>query len=436
MKYSKEEIKNHITDAGYVILGKISTANDKILCLNKDGYMVLIHPGQFIRRGDVPDVFSKYNPYTIENINKFICDNNYSCKLLSKKFINAAAKLEFQCECGDKYFATLSALRNGKRYCNYCAKSKRYDGLRNYQDLIEKECLKRNYTLLSNQNLARTSSDFNYICNKHKDYGVQHSTVAEFMSYGKGGCSQCCIEKRSLSKRKDEEYFKALTEKAGMIYVGIQRELGKRAKILFKCPQHLNKGVQSNSITNMKNMHGKCVYCVGRGRIQEDLQQELDSMGADIDIVDYTSYSERMTVKCRNCGTVWQTLGVYLTQGHGCQSCVSSKFERSIKQYLEKNKISFIPQFKFNDCKDVFPLPFDFYLPDFNTLIEADGEGHYYPIPFNGSVEDAEKNYQILKRHDNIKNQYCANHKIRLIRIPYWEKNNIEDFINKTLYDT
>lgn len=75
-------------------------------------------------------------------------------------------------------------------------------------------------------------------------------------------------------------------------------------------------------------------------------------------------------------------------------------------------------------------MPFDFYLFDVNILIEADGEGHYKPIRRgNMTQKESERQLAIIQGHDKIKTQYCINNNIPLIRIPYWERKNLECFL-------
>ena len=108
--------------------------------------------------------------------------------------------------------------------------------------------------------------------------------------------------------------------------------------------------------------------------------------------------------------------------------------EMKIDQIFTKYHIKYIPQFSFNDCKDRRKLPFDFYLPDYNMAIEYDGEQHYYPVNFGGiSDEKAMENFLIVQRHDEIKTKYCEQHKINLIRIPYFEKDNIEFIVSNNI---
>lgn len=332
-RWSNEELRNIIINAGYELLDDVDGLKGATTCITADGYKVIVHVEGIIRRGDAPKIFSKHNPYTIENINLYIQKNSYTCKLLTEEYIDARTKMLFQCECGKEYYANLDALRQGKRYCNFCAKSKRYDGLVDYNKLIQQECDRRGYTLLPGQDIKRSSTIFDYICNKHPGYGVQHSYPNNFITeYGNGGCYQCCIDKRSMSKRRDDQYFRQITENAGMIYVGIKRPDNARAKILFECPKHREKGVQETMITNMKRLtSGNCKYCVGRLRNQEDLQKEIDALDLDIDVIEYSDYSSPILVKCRLCDHIWNTKGVNLTQGHGCPNCSSSRFERDVK---------------------------------------------------------------------------------------------------------
>lgn len=117
------------------------------------------------------------------------------------------------------------------------------------------------------------------------------------------------------------------------------------------------------------------------------------------------------------------------TQSCGCLRNESvSKFEIFISDILSKSHILFYKEYGFNDCKGVGnkKLRFDFYLPDYNTLIEYDGEQHFKPIEYFGG----EEKYNILKNNDEIKNKYCKTHKINLIRIPYtFSENEVKKII-------
>lgn len=62
---------------------------------------------------------------------------------------------------------------------------------------------------------------------------------------------------------------------------------------------------------------------------------------------------------------------------------------------------------------------FDFYIPEYNLIIEYDGEQHFKSLKFFGG----ERRYIKQKEYDTVKNKYCKNKDINIIRISY--KDNI-----------
>lgn len=111
----------------------------------------------------------------------------------------------------------------------------------------------------------------------------------------------------------------------------------------------------------------------------------------------------------------------------GCFS--QSKGELIIEQKLNNLNIKFEKQKKFSDCRDKNSLPFDFFVPSHNMCIEFDGEQHYRPVEYFGG-NDA---FSVLKMHDEIKDEYCKNHGIKLVRISYEDFDNIENILSRIL---
>ena len=118
--------------------------------------------------------------------------------------------------------------------------------------------------------------------------------------------------------------------------------------------------------------------------------------------------------------------------GCRCPICNSSNGEQRISYILNNLGITYKIQYRFSDCKgDNKTLPFDFYIEDKNILIEYDGIQHFEPIDFFGGKEGFEKQ----QKYDNIKNQYCKDNNIKLIRIPYFEFSNIEKLLKENFND-
>jgi len=98
--------------------------------------------------------------------------------------------------------------------------------------------------------------------------------------------------------------------------------------------------------------------------------------------------------------------------------------ELNILNYLKDNKIRFEREYTFNNCRSPknYLLRFDFYLIDYNILIEYQGQHHYFPV---NKKYRAKLVHNKTKLYDDIKKQFCKSNRLLLIDIPYYEKNNI-----------
>ena len=96
----------------------------------------------------------------------------------------------------------------------------------------------------------------------------------------------------------------------------------------------------------------------------------------------------------------------------------TSIFERSIYYMLVEiiGKEQVQLQKTFDSCKGAGGrcLRFDFYLPAYNLIIEADGVQHYCE-----KAAKPQRDVSGVKRNDRIKNNWCLQHNINLLRIRY-----------------
>lgn len=129
--------------------------------------------------------------------------------------------------------------------------------------------------------------------------------------------------------------------------------------------------------------------------------------------------------RCNLCGNEEVYISTdNIRQQESCGCLTESKGSRQIKEILEANNISFIQEKRFSDL--IFEdtkcqARFDFYVDD-SYVIEYDGRQHF--IQGNGVYDNKEK-FIKTREHDQIKNQYCHQHNIPIIRIPYTELDNI-----------
>lgn len=153
-------------------------------------------------------------------------------------------------------------------------------------------------------------------------------------------------------------------------------------------------------------------------------------------------YRKNQGIKLQcECGNFFETsLTSYRFGKNRCGVCTKpiSRYEYNVMLWLENNDVKFIHQKFFEDCKDNIVLRFDFYVFDKNLLIEVDGEGHYFPAHFNQmSNASAEKSFSQIQKHDKIKNKYCEENNIRLLRIPYWDmlNSNYKTILNQAIFE-
>ena len=102
-----------------------------------------------------------------------------------------------------------------------------------------------------------------------------------------------------------------------------------------------------------------------------------------------------------------------------------SKGEALLRKILTDLSIKFIPEHRFKDCVNPNTgvcLKFDFYLPDYNCCIEYDGEQHYKGWRKSREVKASLEQVQF---RDSLKDKYCEDNHILLIRIPYTDYNKL-----------
>ena len=301
--------------------------------------------------------------------------------------------------------------------------------LNNSQQFIEKAKTihgdKYDYSLV---HYINNKTKINILCPVH---GIFEQEPRTHLS--RSGCPKCGdIKTQSSTRYNTEKFIKIASSKYKNFYdysLVDYKNTSKKVKII--CPIH---GVFEQSPNSHLSGHG-CPKCAINSRGQQLTKEQtffinqanhLHKNKYDYSKVVYESNGEAIIIICPIHGEYKQTPSKHLS-GQACPICKESKGEREIRNYLIENKISFIRQYKFNDCRNIKPLPFDFYLPDFNTCIEFNGGQHYNSVEYWGG-EETLKNVQY---RDNIKMEYCKNNNIPLIIL----KNikNINSCLNKQL---
>ena len=229
------------------------------------------------------------------------------------------------------------------------------------------------------------------------------------------GCSKCSQDKQKISINDFIKKGKLIHDNK-FDYSKV-RYINYDTKVKIICPVH-----GEFEQTPSKHLKGKdcelCSFIKRKTKINKFVEKAklIHSDKYDYSNVEYFGFGTKVKIICPIHGEFEQTPQNHL-KGQKCPYCKESKGENKIRELLNNFSVNFIPQYKFDKCKYKLKLPFDFYLPDYNTCIEYNGIQHYKAIDYFGG----EKRFKEQQKKDIIKKVYCEKNNIRLIIIKYNE---------------
>ncbi len=284
---------------------------------------------------------------------------------------------------------------------------------------------------------GRSQTIIQFICNNHPEKGVQERDWDHFSRYKKG-----CVFCHGKNKTTDD-FKKEIAKKNPNVEI-LNEYTGSNTRNRIECRCKICGYEWDTAPASLRNGSG-CPVC---GRVSAERHgmfkghdqfiKDLHRAQPNIEIISpYVGSHKRIWCRCNvhNCEW-WSYPANLLNRSARCPMCVQdySKGELRIKEYLDSHEIIYTHEYCFEDCYDLRPLPFDFYLLDYNICIEFDGQQHYEPIAFdNRSDQQVTQDFYRIIKHDKIKTEYCNNHGIVLIRIPYWNYDSIELILNEYL---
>lgn len=245
------------------------------------------------------------------------------------------------------------------------------------------------------------------------------------------GCGKCAARSRGFKERKTHEQYITELALVNPNIEPLEEYQTNMTKILHKCKVDGYEWMT----TPINLLAGrKCPVCSKPTRLTHEIYlAKLQANHIQVEPIESCINAHtKILHKCLRCGNEWMSTPNNILAKNGCPSCSSSMGEVRVREWLDGHNIRYEIQKRFDDCRDKKPLPFDFYLPDHNICIEYDGQQHFNPYAFHkDGAKEAEERFEITKIHDRIKNEYCKNKGIRLIRIPY--NNSIKNQLDLLL---
>lgn len=214
---------------------------------------------------------------------------------------------------------------------------------------------------------------------------------------------------------------------------------GNNIKVKIFC----NKCKKYFSQTPRSHLCGKgCKECSKKKRLLKNSMSLSDFIKKarrihgnkyDYTQTNYINSYTKVKIHCNQCNNDFLQDPHSHLKRKGCPYCKQSKGETRIKVWLDVKKIKYKTQYRFYNCRNKLPLPFDFYLPDYNTCIEFQGAQHYFSV-MQSNLAKSETIGKIefvnLQKRDEIKRDYCKKNNIFLLEIKYNEKveEKLENF--------
>lgn len=374
-RYKYEDARRMFLESGLILLeNDYKSVDQKMLCEDMDGYRYIRTLRTVIDKRDKtvmnPHIFSSKNPMAWYNIRHYMDVNvGNGTKLASDEsdYVNSDSKLLFICgKCGKTY---------RKRFLDF-------------------------------------KHDYNKVCPQ---------------------CYKSCMADAPHGSRNDGALYEAKASEVGL-------RILTDDNIRYKDTVEVEDKDGYRGIISVSSFMGRgCSfkrYYVKNPYTIYNMRHFAEINGATCTIKDQPYHGDNavMTFVCE-CGNEYKTTPVHFAadKKFQCNECrmKQSNIARHVQDYLDFNSLNYEKEFTFKDCTGNTGrcLPFDFFLPEYNACIEVDGVGHYKAIPWGGiSKEDAEKHLDLRKFYDKVKNKYCEDNCISLLRIPFWHIENSEQY--------
>ena len=351
-----EKVRDIFTARGYNLLSEEYHSNKEYLIFEKDGYYYYNTLNGFTKT-DNPKKWSIRNPYSLQNLQKYLNEQGATCVVLSQEYDYNCVRLK--CECGNEYEVDISNLLRTKQYkCPSCgrksmASKHRKDEL--YFEELDKYKLK-----FVDENEYKGVKNHYYFITKDGYY-----TKTNLYNLAKGADFRRFIfDPHNKFIKENIDHFAEL-QKTRSVFVSAEFK-GSKTRYKFKC---------------------EC---------GEEFYHTWRTFKIDTDL------------RCPKCRKSISTI------------------ELKVKVWLDENAIEYETQKTFAGCGKKRLFRFDFYLPVQNKLIEVDGEQHFKPVYFGNkktSPEKIQENFLKGQERDKVKNKFCEDNHIPLLRISYTDFN-------------
>lgn len=226
------------------------------------------------------------------------------------------------------------------------------------------------------------------------------------------------------TKQRKEAILKILQESQNLSFIsfGYNSKIYK-STVEFECNKCGN--ISSKQLIQFeKNPY--CSYCQ-EGAKKMNTSGFVSRIPSDYTLLEEYNGADTKVLFRHSCGFIWKTTPHNIISGTGCPKCAhkKSKGEKKIIDFLTKNNIIFEPEKKFSWSEN---KRYDFFLPQYNLVIEYMGIQHYKNIKFYGKFQLDE-----IQNNDKYKKKQALSHNLQYLEISYENFSDIESILAQRL---
>lgn len=348
-------------------------------------------------------------------------------------YINSKTKVIIVCKI-HKEFSQVPAAHLQGIGCPECAGNKKMTN----QEFINRANIKHSNKYDYSKTVYKgTENNVIIICQQHGEF----KQTPHMHLYG-NGCPTCGRQKANKSMAMSQEEFIIRAKKLFDNYDYSQTKyINANTKIIVKCPIHNDFIISPFSHLSGRGCWecGKISCVKKRTYTNEYIDNFLVTNNIPVKrIDDYINSKVLIKWKCLLCENIFNKKFNCIYNGNYCIQCSKCrKNEKLVGSIIKYNNIKIKKIIIRDNDKRYYP---DFYLPDFNLIIEYQGAQHYKPVRFgNMSHQEAENAFVKQLKRDEFVREYCNYNNINLLEIngiKYEGKKLkifVEDFIMKLI---
>ena len=324
---------------------------------------------------------------------------------ISSEYVSNKSYITVQCpKCGATVKRTPNYLLTFGYCCHKCSNIKAIS----YKDLVERsKC--PNIEPFDGE-IPIKGGKVTLICEKHGKYQGRISSILK----GRWKCKLCSMEKaNSKHKLSFEDVEKRVVERFnGQISLVQETFKDTMTPMRMKCNVCGNSFERSPNCAIFAPLKHACPHCGAlkvkekRTKTLEDFINKAEKVHGkgkyDFSETKYVRSSEKVRIKCNDCGRVFEIEANSFLNGHGCpyHNCNSSLMEKEIADYINSLGV----KVETNDRKLLGGMEIDIYLPTEKIAFE-----------FNGIFWHDERNKP--KDYHQGKSIKCIENGVRLVHI-------------------